>query len=136
MSVLTDTSGLLVLLDADHRHHLEVRRLVQREAILVPSSVLPEVDYMATKLLGVETARAFLDDVLAGEYDLIQVERLDMERALAIIDTFIETTYVGFVDATVIALAERLRLPRILTLDRRHFSMFKPKGLEYLELLP
>ena len=33
-------------------------------------------------------------------------------------------------------LAERYRVPRVLTLDRRHFSLFRPKGLTHLELLP
>lgn len=136
MSILADTSGLLVLLDADHARHQEVRQLAQREAIIVPSSVLHEVDYMAAKLLGEETARTFLADVLAGEYDFLQVEMVDMSRAQDIIGDFIKTTYLGFVDATLVALAERYRVRRILTLDRRHFSMFRPKGLGHLELLP
>ena len=50
-------------------------------------------------------------------------------------DTYADAE-VGYVDASIVALAERYNLNRILTFDRRHFAMFRPKGLEYLELLP
>ena len=43
---------------------------------------------------------------------------------------------VGLTDASIVALAERYKIRRVLTLDRRHFGMFRPEGLEYLELLP
>ena len=39
-------------------------------------------------------------------------------------------------NALIVALTERHNLKRILTFDRRHFAMFRPKGREYLELLP
>jgi uncharacterized protein len=42
----------------------------------------------------------------------------------------------GLVDSSIIALAERHQIRRILTLDRRHFSLIKPQRLEYLELFP
>jgi predicted nucleic acid-binding protein len=42
---------------------------------------------------------------------------------------------IGFVNASLIALAERHRLPRLLTLDRRHLAVVRPRKLE-LELLP
>jgi predicted nucleic acid-binding protein len=135
LSIIADTSGLLVLLDADHARHEDARALAQQESIIVPSSVLPEVDFMATKSLGVKTARAFLEDVLAGAYDFVQVEMTDMVRASEIMNQYGDAR-IGFVDATLLALAERFRIRRVLTLDRRHFSMFRPKGIDYLELLP
>jgi hypothetical protein len=42
----------------------------------------------------------------------------------------------GIVDASLVALAERLHIPKILTLDRRHFSLVQPEGISYSELLP
>jgi len=43
---------------------------------------------------------------------------------------------IGFVDASLVALAESLNIHRILTLDRRHFNIIRPEGIDYLELLP
>lgn len=135
MSIIADTSGMLVLLDADHALHAAARALLERESVIVPSSVVCEVDYMATARLGAATAQTFLEDLGSGAYDLMQVDLADMRRALELMQQFGDAR-IGFVDATIVALAERYRVPRILTLDRRHFGMFRPKGLEHLELLP
>lgn len=135
MSVIADTSGLLALLDADHALHGAVRHLAQQEAIIVPSSVLPEVDYMATKRLDSKTAQTFLQDVLAGDYTYAQVDFIHLARVTEIMEDYADAA-IGFVDASIVTLAERYQIRRILTLDRRHFSMFRPKGLDYLELLP
>jgi predicted nucleic acid-binding protein len=42
----------------------------------------------------------------------------------------------GLVDASVIAVAERLGADAIATLDRRHFSVVRPRGIEAFTLLP
>jgi hypothetical protein len=43
---------------------------------------------------------------------------------------------VGFVDAAVLALVERLREPKLATLDRRHFAAMRPRHVQALTLLP
>jgi hypothetical protein len=40
------------------------------------------------------------------------------------------------VDAAVLAVVERLREPKLATLDRRHFTVMRPRHIEALELLP
>jgi hypothetical protein len=42
----------------------------------------------------------------------------------------------GTADACVVALAERLRIPTIATLDRRHFTIVRPTHVSAFELLP
>ena len=42
----------------------------------------------------------------------------------------------GTVDASVIAVAERLKVKHIATLDRKHFTVVKPAHVEAFELLP
>jgi uncharacterized protein len=43
---------------------------------------------------------------------------------------------VGFVDAAVLAVVERLREPKLATLDHRHFATMRPSHVDALELLP
>jgi predicted nucleic acid-binding protein len=43
---------------------------------------------------------------------------------------------VDFVDASIIAVAERLNIPRILTLDQRDFALVRPLHTERFDLLP
>jgi hypothetical protein len=42
----------------------------------------------------------------------------------------------GIVDADVIAIAERLNLPEIATVDRKHFSIVYPRHVSAFRLLP
>lgn len=43
---------------------------------------------------------------------------------------------IGFVDAAVLAIVERLDEPKLATLDRRHFGLLQPRHRESIELLP
>jgi hypothetical protein len=43
---------------------------------------------------------------------------------------------IGFVDAAVLAIVERLNEPKLATLDHRHFGMLRPRHVEALQLLP
>lgn len=42
----------------------------------------------------------------------------------------------GFVDASLVILAESHQIKRILTLDRRHFNSIQSEQVKYLEILP
>ena len=43
---------------------------------------------------------------------------------------------VGFVDAAVLAIVERLGETKLATLDRRHFSLLRPRHTDTIDLLP
>jgi len=40
------------------------------------------------------------------------------------------------VDASIVAVGERLRINTILTTDRRHFSLFRPRHCRSFTILP
>ncbi len=42
----------------------------------------------------------------------------------------------GTTDASVVAIAERLGLTDVATLDRRHFTVVRPRHVDALTLLP
>ena len=43
---------------------------------------------------------------------------------------------IGFADAAVATIAERMNATRIYTLDRRHFERVRPRHVARFELLP
>jgi len=137
MAVLVDTSALLALIDTSDGNHLAVRSFLGRstEALLLPVSVLPEIDYLVASRLGVEVELAMLRAVARGEMRLEGLTARDLQRCVEIVEKYADSD-IGFVDASIVALAERLGVTRVLTLDRRHFAMFRPKHCEALELLP
>jgi hypothetical protein len=134
-TVLADTSGIIALLDQDDQHHIAAVQVAQTATLSVPSTVLPEVDYLVSKYLGEQVAKAFLEDLSAEYFAYLSVELEDVQQALEIMLQY-QGVPLGLVDASLVALAERHQIQRILTLDRRHFSLIKPRRLSYLELLP
>jgi len=135
VTVLADTNCILAFLDRDDRHHAAVVQIVQTETILIPATVLPEVDYLTTKYLGERVAKAFLKDLVEEYFTYLPVDINDLKQALKVMARYQEVP-LGLVDASIVALAERYRIQKILTLDRRHFSLIKPEKMPYFELLP
>ena len=43
---------------------------------------------------------------------------------------------IGYVDAAVLAVVERLNEPKLATLDRRHFGLLRPRHVAALQLVP
>lgn len=133
MSILADTSGLLALLDKKSRYYQPALAYVNQ--LIIPAPVITELDYLATKLLGARVLNTFYESLLKGDMHFLAVDIMDVARAYEIMTIYADTP-IGFVDASIVALAERHKIRQVLTLDRRHFTMFRPRGLGYLELLP
>lgn len=104
------------------------------ERLIVPSLILPEIDYLSRRLPG-GAMRAFMSSLLTQEFEYYELDLPDLQRANEIMNQYADAN-VGLVDAAVVAVAKRLNINRILTIDQRHFSMFRPKNLGFLELLP
>ena len=101
------------------------------EQRVVPSPVLVEVDYFVP-------ARAFellLADVRRGAFYVEDLHPLDYERVKDLLGVY-EDLDLGFVDAAVLAVVERLGERRLATLDHRHFAVMRPQHVTALELLP
>jgi predicted nucleic acid-binding protein len=135
LEILADTSGIIALLDRDDRHHRAAVKAIEAQTILIPATILPEVDYLSSKYLGEQVASAFLKDLVEGRFTYQFVELEDLDSALKIMARY-QGVPLGLVDASLVALAERYRISKVLTLDRRHFSLIKPERIDYLELLP
>ncbi|MGH9158115.1 MAG: type II toxin-antitoxin system VapC family toxin [Acidimicrobiales bacterium] len=137
MALVLDTGPILALLDRDDPDHRRCRAMVEaaREDLVVPPLVLVEVGYWTLKLLGPEVWIAFVEDVSAGAYRLESLPVGDLERAAELEATYADLD-LGLVDASVVALCERLREEKVATLDRRDFSVVRPRHCERLRLLP
>jgi len=137
VALVLDTGPILALLDAGDPAHARSVAMVEevQEDLVVPTCVLVEVDYWTHKLLGHETWNVFVEDVASGAYRLEPLTLEDLVRA-----SELETQYpdldLGLVDASVIALCERLGEPKVATLDRRDFSVVRARHCDALQLLP
>ena len=103
------------------------------EVVILPSPILPEVDYFITQRLQPRQRLDLLDDIRSGDYVIENLLPEDYDRVQEVCSTYSD---VGFVDAAVLAVVERLNEPKVATLDRRHFGMMRPRHVSGLTLLP
>jgi uncharacterized protein len=135
MNILADTNAIIALLDHSDKYHTSIVQIVENNEILIPATILPEVDYLVNKYLGERVARSFLEALVDGSFQYLPVEIIDIDRAIKIMARY-QDIPLGLVDCSLVALAERYQINQILTLDRRHFNIVRPEGVKYFELLP
>jgi predicted nucleic acid-binding protein len=137
MPTLVDTGFLFALADVRDTHHnraFEVSRTLS-DTVIVPVTVLPEICYLLDSRLGHAAMRQFLIRLYNGPMLVEQVTKADLARASEILDQYADTR-IDFVDATLVTLAERLNIIHILTVDRRHFQIVRPRHCAAFEILP
>jgi uncharacterized protein len=137
MALILDTGPLYAALDRDDAAYPTCRRLIEEatEPLVVPSPVMVEVDYWIGQRLHPGILVALLDDIDAGAYRVEDLRLEDYRRVREVCDQYADSD-IGFVDAAVLAITERLREPKLATLDRRHFGLLRPRHVRTLELLP
>jgi len=132
-----DTGFLYAYFDETDAHHELCAKIFPGELLnaLLPDIVLPELAYLTLRRLGVEKLTRFLRSVTNGDFELVRTTESDLERAAEILEQY-DDNNIDLVDAVTFAMAERLKTKRILTVDRRHFGVFRPAHCEAFELLP
>lgn len=96
-------------------------------AWILPWAILPEVDYLLLKHVGAEAERLFAEDVAEGRYTVEWHADRDLARATELNAGYADLE-LGLVDCVVIAMAERLRVRDIATLDVRDFGAVEIAG--------
>ena len=137
MSLILDTNVLFASLDRRDAHHAECRDLIENanEARIIPATVLVELDYFIRTRLRDLVHAAFLRDITEGAYFVQELRREDYLRVREICAQYADSD-IGLVDASIVAIAERLNEKKIATLDHRHFGMIRPRHVKSLQLLP
>ena len=137
MALILDTGPLLAALDRSDADHDACRELIEesREPRVIPSPVLVEVDYWIHERLHPGVLVALLADIEDGAYRLEHPQTSDVARIRELCDRYADAD-IGYVDASVLAIVERLGEHRLATLDHRHFGLLRPRHCDALELLP
>jgi predicted nucleic acid-binding protein len=122
-----DTGPLVAAANRQDRAHGLAAELVSRlgRDLIVPVTVLAEVDQLLRARVGQASARAFLSSVAVGEHRVQYLSPTLLRRAVEIDRRYADLD-LGWTDATIMALAERHRLP-ILTFDFEDFRAAPPR---------
>lgn len=136
MPLILDTSGAIALLNAaDDAHEACMRVAAADFQLIVPPLTLVELDHWCGRSRAGPAFAQFLRDIRDGSYQLANLSVADVQRALDLTEQYRDLD-LGIVDASVVALAERLHVTHLLTLDHRDFSVVRPRHCSALTLLP
>lgn len=137
MALICDTSGVLALYDASNAEHAATATVVEAEtgAFFVPVVLLAEIDYLLHDRLGADAARDFVRAIDQEEFTLVPLEKSDVRRCGQLLDQYRDLE-IGFADAVLVAVAERLSVFRLLSFDHRHFRVIVPRNSTHFVLLP
>jgi predicted nucleic acid-binding protein len=116
---------LAAALNTGDRRHAECASLLLSLTgrRLLPSPVMTEVCWLLERWPKVEAA--FLAQVARGTFELVHPAPADLTRMGELVLQYADLP-LGGGRASVIAVAERFGVDRVVTLDRRHFSVVKP----------
>ena len=137
MTALVDTGFLFALLnETERQHHAVAQAFVQTPGPwLLPTPATTEVAYLLMKFLGPAALASYLESIPTSSLLLSAPNDEDYRRAAQLIRQY-QDAPLDFVDSLVVALAERLNVTTILTLDRRHFHLVRPRHCAAFQILP
>ncbi len=133
---LIDTGFMFAVLDKSDAKHEACSAVFERERnLLLPEAVLPELAYLVINSVGYKDQTNFMRHLAEGNPPLVRTDLQDLKRAAEILEKYADSK-IDYVDAVIMAIAERLEIKRILTVDRRDFSIFRPRHCDAFEIIP
>ncbi len=135
--LVVDAGPLYALVDRDDPNHSACLDLLESAAgsLFVPQLTIAEVAHFIGRRLRPQVEFRFVAEFAVGNLIAEPVHASDWVRIAELVEEYADLP-LGTVDASVIAAAERLGATTIATLDRRHFSVVRPRHVEAFEILP
>ena len=133
--ILVDAGPLVALIHADDNHHVRCREALAllREPMLTVWPAFTEAMYL---LNFSATAQDALWAVLqTAAVSLAELTEADAPRMRELMRKYRDLP-MDLADAALVRVAERERIQRIFTIDRRDFELYRPAGIRQFEIIP
>jgi uncharacterized protein len=135
--LLVDTNVWLAAADRRSRDHARCRAVLDEHRTELASTVpvIAETAWLLLDRGGPEHQHRFLTLVTSGRLQPVELTAADWLRVLELVDTYADLR-LDAIDGATIAVAERLGLSTVATLDHRDFATVRPAHCDALTLLP
>jgi uncharacterized protein len=137
MTAILDISFLMATVDIKDKNYERVLDVIVnlKEVLVLPTTVLPEVCHLLTSRLGYPTTKQVLTELGNSNVIIEGINKTDLKRVTEILTRYADSE-LDFVGATIIAIAERMNIAKILTLDKHIFSIINPQHCTAFEIFP
>ncbi|MBI4265966.1 MAG: PIN domain-containing protein [Acidobacteria bacterium] len=135
MLAVVDTGPLYAVVDEDDADHARCREALEQteHRLIIPTLVVAEVTYLIGTRLGPDVEAQFLKGLARMHVEAPTAD--DWPRIADLVEQYGDFP-LGGADASIVALAERLDIETIVTLDDRHFRAVRPRHRKAFRLLP
>jgi hypothetical protein len=135
MLAVVDTGPLYAVVDEDDADHARCRAVLEEAGyrLIIPTLVIAEVTYLVGMRLGPDVEAKFLESLTRMHVEAPMPD--DWQRIADLVKQYGDFP-LGGADASIVALAERLDIETIVTLDDRHFRAVRPRHRQAFGLLP
>ena len=135
--LVVDTGPLVATADTDDANHAACRALLEGHdgPLVTTALVIAEAAYLIDRQIGPDGETALYDSVIDGTLRVENLAGPDWERVRDLVAQY-ATLRLGGTDASVVAIAERLNVTTVATLNHRHFRVVRPRHIDAFELLP
>lgn len=136
MTVLVDTGVFVSAADGDEPRHGECSGVLtsRRGQLLTTAPVVAETAWLIEDRLGPAAEACYLTMVI-NDLRVVDLTTVDYRRCIELIHNYADMG-LGLVDASVVAVAERLTVTTVATLNHRDFRVVRPAHCDAFELVP
>jgi predicted nucleic acid-binding protein len=133
--ILVDAGPLVALLNASDRHHASCVELTKKmhEPFFTVWPVMTEAAYLLA--FSRQAQDALFDMLERGAIRLLRLELDDVARIRELLRKYSDLP-MDFADAALVRVAEREQIRTVFTIDRRDFSVYRPRRLGRFTIVP
>jgi uncharacterized protein len=135
--LLADTNIWLAAADRRSDRHGECAAVLRehRGQLAAPVPVIAEASWLILDRLGTAAQAAFLRLITSGQLTPVDLTGEDWQRCAGLAEQY-ASLRLDLIDASLIAVAERLGLTTLATLNHRDFTVVRPRHTTAFTLLP
>ncbi|MBD2151017.1 PIN domain-containing protein [Pseudanabaena sp. FACHB-1277] len=134
--ILADTGFFIALGNKQDRFHKSAVQAVTNlnELLITTYPVVTETSYLLARDAGLVVQFNFLEEVANGSFSIFDFQSHHITRMVELMRRYADLP-MDFADASLVVLAEHLNEGRILTSDRRDFSIYRWNNTKSFENL-
>ena len=135
--LLADTNIWLAAADRRSDRHDDCATLLRshRGELAAPVTVIAEASWLILDRLGTAAQSAYLRLITGGQLTPVDLTDTDWQRCAELAEQY-ASLRLDLIDASLVAVAERLKLTTLATLNHRDFTVVRPRHTNAFELLP
>jgi hypothetical protein len=125
--IIADTGFFIALFNANDEHHQRAIKVLNNlaEPLITTQPVITETCYLlVSRGGGISQECQFLIDIAESAFFIFELQNFHFQRMAKLIKQY-ENLPMDYADASLVVLAEHLKHGRILTTDRRDFSIYR-----------